>query len=81
MVNETPDPERYVDAFQQLVDEWKEWEATNKRSRSGGVVRGGFYLSQNPLAADVLRDAVKLMEAQARVNTLMLAAIDELKKR
>lgn len=78
---EKPDPARHVDAFQELVDEWVEWETYNRRRQGGGLVRGQFVVSQNPFAVELLRDTVKLLKAQAAVNTMLLAAIDDLNRR
>ena len=80
-MTEKPDPARHVDAFQKLVDEWTAWEAYNTRRQGGGLVRGQFVVSQNPFAMELLRDTVKLLKAQAAVNTTLLAAIDDLNRR
>ena len=82
-MSQMPDPVTYVDEFQKLVDEWRtwhhKWEEDSQRGQ--GVTRSGNFMMRNDPVAELLNDADKLLSVQAQVNTMMLAAIDELKKR
>lgn len=81
-MNKTPDPERYVDEFQALVDEWQEWHRKwDDWQKDHQTTRGGNFLSRKHATKEFLTDATKFLETQAKINTMMLAAIDELKKR
>ena len=79
----TVDPEQYVDRFSQRVDEWREWyKVWLQRSQNGeGVPGDHFVLNANPVVAKFLREAEEIMVLQVQVNVMMLAAIDDLKKR
>ena len=79
----TSDPARYVDQLSELVESWVKWyNEWHELSREGRAVPGDhFFLPASDMLDKFFREAKEIMEAQARVNVMLLAAIDQLEKR
>lgn len=79
----TNDPAPFVDRFSERVKKWQEWyNQWDEYSKTGrGVPGDHFVLMRSGPASKLLREASEIMELQCQVNTMLLAAIDELNKK
>lgn len=79
----TNDPEPFVERFSERVKEWQEWyNQWDELSKTGtGVPGDNFFLGRSGTTSKFLREASEIMELQCQVNTMLLAAIDELNKK
>lgn len=77
-----PDPERYVESFSKQVEEWREWRAKWEHFalKGSGVPGDGFFEPYKHFTAKLLKDLDTLFDTQEKVNVMMLAAIDDLKR-
>ena len=87
-MNPAPDPARYVDAFEELANKWKDWhdqweEVKKDLNIQDYATRQRDFLTREEvvrLMVEITRKGNELFEAQAQVNAMMLAALDNLKQ-
>ena len=76
-VNIMTDPANFVDEFTKQVEDWREWR---KRYEAGRTRAGDPFKLRDPFTIKILKDLDEMLTTQDRVNNMMLAALDELRK-
>ena len=81
--SQIPDPATFVDKFTKQANEWREWrKAWEIHAREeGSAVPGQPFRIYDEWTGKVLSDFDELLKTQSQVNTMILAAIDDLRKR
>ena len=82
-----PDPELFVERFSHQVAEWEKWhkewrstfitEETMEIDDSASVILPGYSAA----IAKVIDDVAEMLHTQDQVNVMILATLDELKKK
>lgn len=77
------DPTEFVDKFSEQVERWRKWRADwEKYAPQGLPVPGDHFVEPHRhFTAKLLSDLDELFKTQEQVNTMMLAALDDLRIR
>lgn len=76
------DPEDYVDRFGEQAERWRKWRAVwETHASAGSAVPGESFKAYDSFTAKLLRDLDELFKTQDQINIMMLAALDDLRKR
>ena len=87
---EVPDPARHVDEFSSKLNGWEQWhedwKSYSEETKRAGLSEGPYLAEMNPDEMTLteekrFRDLAELFRVQEQVNIMLLAAIDELKRK
>lgn len=85
---DVPDPARHVDEFSSKLNAWEKWhhDWISYSEKAAGLPEGPVLAeldpgAMNPLEKKRFRDFAELFRVQEQVNVMLLAAIDELKRK
>lgn len=77
------DPEHFVDEFGRKINEWQEWYEKWKSyaSQGRGIPGDTYFKGLDDWTLRMFDDMAQMLRTQEQVNIMMLAAIDDLKRR